>query len=269
MNGLESEQTRSASWNKPRLLLVVTLVLCAGAALFCLWLYTYANSPGPRGEESHVIVTIERGMSVTAIGKLLCEKGVIKDDLFFPLLARLTGKSGRLQAGELRLATGKSILEVIDMLAHARPVHRVVTIPEGLNGAEIAILFEKKGICDRRRYQELMKDAAFIKKLGMEGLDSLEGYLFPDTYYLTRDDYGAEQVITMQVNQFKEVWTQLRAGASDEVNRNEVIILASMVEKETGRGSERSLIAGVFMNRLKKKMRLQSDPTVIYGCKNF
>ena len=253
-----------------RVVLVATLFLLGGVILGALWLYSYAYSTGPDVGKSHVMVTIERGASVREIGGILSQAGLIRGDALFPLMAWLSGKSGSLQAGEFNLATRRSVVEIIDMLVTARPVHRTVTVPEGLNAEEMASLFEQKGLCDRRSYEALVKDKAFIARLGLDGVSSLEGYLFPDTYYLTKDDRGAEKIITKQVERFHAVWEKLVGELEGvELSRSDVVTLASIVEKETGNAAERPLIAGVFHNRLKKGMRLQSDPTVVYGVEDF
>ena len=114
------------------------------------------------------------------------------------------------------------------------------------------------------RFLALTKDADFIKKIGFN-LENLEGYLFPDTYTLTRDTVTEEKLITMMTNRFQVIWNDLEQDLPAGLSRHQAITLASIVEKETGMSDERPLIAQVFLNRLKKKMRLQSDPTVIYG----
>ena len=247
----------------------MTLLLLGMVSGAALWIHFYAYGPGPIQNESEVVVTIERGSSSRQIGRILAESGLIGDDLLFPLVAKLSGKGHCLQAGEFSLETGHSVVEVIEALAKARPIPLSVTIPEGLNGEEIAALLESKGLCERQSYETMMRDRELIDTFGLGDLPSLEGYLFPDTYHLDREEHGAVQLITMQVKRFNEVWEALVAEQDTEADRHEVVILASMVEKETGKGEERPLIAGVFYNRLAQGMRLQSDPTVVYGVKDY
>ena len=154
-------------------------------------------------------------------------------------------------------------------LAVARPVQHPVTIPEGLSAREIGRIFAEGGWCDEMRFERLSGDGKFIASLGFAELKSLEGYLFPDTYYLTRDIHGEEELIRIMTKRFKDVWQEIAPSPEDTARLHDIVILASMVEKETARADERPVVAGVFYNRLKKGMRLQSDPTVIYGMSNF
>lgn len=233
------------------------------------WLADYAYAPGPVNKDKSIVVVIEKGTSVKQIGEILGQAGLIKYDIRFPIIARLSGDSGRLKAGEFRLETGKSVLETIRLLVHAKVVQHTITLPEGLNGREMAHLFEEKGLCDSKVYLDLMGDSGFIKKLGLDDVTSLEGYLFPDTYYFTREQKGAAHFITMQVKRFQKVWQELVGQADESIDREKMVTLASIIEKETGAPGERSVISGVFHNRLKKNMRLQSDPTVVYGLEDF
>ena len=225
---------------------------------------TGALSPG-----KEVIINIPKGVSVRTIGEILGDAGLIENDSRFLLLAKFSGYSGRLQAGEFRLKGGQRPGDVIKALAFAEPVQHPVTVIEGLSAEEIAELFEKKGWCDAEKFISLIADRQFIDLLGLKDLSSLEGYLYPDTYLLTTEMKGSEKIITMMVQRFSQVWTELTSEIDHEISREKMVILASIVEKETAAASERSLIAGVFTNRLARGMRLQSDPTVVYGIENF
>ncbi len=229
----------------------------------------YVLGKGPTPPENEVIVNIPKGSSVKAIGKILGDAGLIRTDLRFLLLAKFSGYSGRLQAGEFRLRGGQRPGDVIKELAFAKPVQHSVTIIEGLRAKDIAELFAKKGWCDAEKFISLVTDKRFIEILDLENISSLEGYLYPDTYLLTSEMKGAGKIITMLVHRFSTVWAELTAEKDRVINREKMVILASMVEKETAAASERSLIAGVFTNRLARGMRLQSDPTVVYGIENF
>ncbi|WP_240910082.1 endolytic transglycosylase MltG [Desulfopila sp. IMCC35008] len=259
--------SKYTGWKRVAILAALFLFVIAGIGIW--WLTRYAYAPGPDNENESVIVVIEKGASVRQIGETLARAGLIKYDIRFPIIARLSGDSGRLKAGEFRLLTGKSVLETIRSLVHAKVVQHTITLPEGLSGQEMAMLFEERGLCDSNSYLALMGNSTFIRNLGMEGVSSLEGYLFPDTYYFTREQKGAEHFVTMQVRRFHKVWEELTESLPTPVDREKIVTLASIVEKETGAAGERSLIAGVFYNRLKKNMRLQSDPTVVYGVDNF
>lgn len=252
-----------------RVVLWTALFLCLTILPAAGWLMFYGYSRGPVVENDTAVINILKGTSVRGISEILGEARIIRDDVRFVLLAKLQGVSAKLKAGEFQLPTGKTPIEVLKLLASARPVQHVLTIPEGLTAEEIADIFAQDSWCDPYVFQELILDGEFIARLGLSGALSLEGYLYPDTYYLTRDVHGAETVITLLVNRFHTVWEELTHDLEERPDRRKTVILASIVEKETGDSAERPLIASVFQNRLKQGMRLQSDPTVIYGLSDF
>jgi len=236
---------------------------------FVGWLLQYGYGRGGEQASSSVVVDIPQGTSVRGISRILGEAGVIDDDIRFMLLARWQGVATRLRAGEFELPLGKTPLEVLDILIRVKPYQRSITIPEGLRGEEIAELFAREGWCDPYVFAELLLDEDFIRELGLEDVSSLEGYLFPDTYFLTKEMRGSKNIITMQVNRFHQVWGEIVRDLEKEPDRKETVILASIVEKETGDAAERPIIASVFHNRLRIGMKLQSDPTVVYGTGAF
>lgn len=226
----------------------------------------YAFYPGPAQDNESVAVYIPKGKSTREIGTILAEAGVIDDDIRFLLLAKISGYAGRLQAGEFLFETGRRPLTVLKTLATARSIQYTVTIPEGLRSSEIAAILGDGGWCHPNSFKSLLVDKQFIAELGLAGVDSLEGYLFPDTYMLTRDLRGeTDKIVGLMVNRFVRVWAEMTHGLEVKPDRQKTVILASIVEKETGAASERPLIAGVFHNRLQLGMKLQSDPTVAFG----
>ncbi len=230
------------------------------------WMYRYATTPGPSGPPE-VVVSIPRGISVERISEILADAGVIYGDIRFSYLARLKGMATKLRAGEFALKTGKLPAEIIYDLSRALPLQHSVTIAEGLRAVDIAAIFARQNLCDSQEFVDLVNNTEFIFSLGFEKLKSLEGYLYPDTYFLTRiPEISAKEIVTMMVRRFQKVWEELEVEDNDI---RDVVILASIVEKETADPAERPLIASVFQNRLTKGMRLQSDPTVIYGLQNF
>ncbi len=252
-----------------RVVLWTTLFLCLVVFSAATWLLMYSFNQGPATGSTSVIIDIPKGTSVRGISKILGEGKVITDDIRFLLLAKLLGVSSKLQAGEFQLPTGRTPVEVLELLSNAKPVQHSVTIPEGLRADEIAELFANEGWCERDTFVELVKDSDFISRLNLPDVSSLEGYLYPDTYYLTRDIRGADKIITLLVQRFQTVWQELIVDLDPPPDQKKTVILASIVEKETGASSERPLIASVFHNRLKIGMRLQSDPTVVYGVDSY
>ncbi len=245
------------------LLFVLVLTVCGG------WFASYVLSPGPQNSNETVVIAIPKGTSVRGILDILAREGAVQEDIRFLLLAKLSGYGSRLQAGEFRLHTGIKPLEVLRELAYARSIEYPITIPEGLRAAEIAQIFGDSGWCNPKNFLKLVNDKEFLAKLGFSHLESLEGYLFPDTYLLTRDITGSEKIIPIMVKRFNDVWSEVTAGVPEPLDVEKTVILASIVEKETGAPEERPLIAAVFRNRLESGMRLQSDPTVIYGTQKF
>jgi UPF0755 protein len=253
-----------------RVILGMTLFFCFSIITAGGWLYRYTLTTIPMDAES-VVVTIPRGSSVIEIGHILAEAGLIPEDMRFQILAKLMGVSSRLQAGEFRLPTGHTPMEILKELSIAKPVEHKITVVEGMTAKEIGRLFADSGWGTFEEFMQLIEDPAIIKKYGFEG-NSLEGYLFPDTYHFTKASADAESLVDMMVSRFKKVWAELAdelAESEVKLTPQEIVILASIVEKETGASEERPRIASVFINRLRVKMPLQSDPTVIYGIKNF
>lgn len=234
-----------------------------------VWVVIYGVRPGPHTAAETVVVIIPRGSSIRGIGTILADNGVVSEDIRFLLLAKISGYAGRLQAGEFRLDTGRTPFEVLRTLVSAKQVQHSITIPEGLRASEIAEIFSEGGWLDPQSFANLLVNKEFMAKQGFSGLDSLEGYLFPDTYLLTRDINGAEKIIALMVGRFNQVWAEITAKLEEKPDQGKTVILASIVEKETGSAVERPLIAGVFRNRLQLGMKLQSDPTVVYGLENY
>lgn len=251
----------------PGTILLLVFVSCG---LF-VYYQSYLNNPGPTplADTKSVIVTIPKGSSVKTIATILDSNNIIRNDLRFLILAKLSGYSTSLQAGEFRLPYGKKPLEILKLLASAKPVSYSITIPEGLTAIQIAKIFAEDDWCEEAKFLQLVHDPEVIKEFGLTGGKTLEGFLFPDTYLFTRDVSGADRVIGILLARFKKVWEEETSGLNPTPDVDKTVILASIVEKETAAPSERPLIAGVFHNRLKRGMRLQSDPTVVYGVENY
>lgn len=241
--------------------LLASVVLVLG-----IWLGSYANSPAPVAQDTTVL--IPRGTGVGEIRGILARQHLLADDLRFLMLATLTGRAGHLRAGEYRIPAHATPLQILRLLEQGSIIREKVTIPEGLSIEQIAVLLAKDSWIDVQRFISLTRDRDFIRTLEIDQ-SSLEGYLFPDTYQLSRCDVTEEDILRMMTRRFKIVWQEVSAGGKPPMSRHQIVTLASIVEKETGVETERPLIAGVFLNRLARNMRLQSDPTVIYGIEDF
>ncbi len=252
-----------------RIALGLILFLFVSSAALVGWFFQFTEDVAEGDNNQHVAVVIPKGSTVQKINSILAEQKLVEKDIRFLLLARYLGIATKLQAGEFALHRGQTAEELLLELSSAKPIQHPVTIPEGLVINDIAAIFAAGGWCDQNTYNRLAHDPEFLKSLGFSNLQNLEGYLYPDTYYLTQKGHDAADLIRMQVKRFFTVWDEVKKGKQTELSPFEVLILASMVEKEAGKAVERPIIAGVFLNRLKKKMRLQSDPTVMYGIENF
>jgi len=175
----------------------------------------------------------------------------------------------KIRPGEYELDASLSSQEILAKLLSGRVVLHPVTIPEGYNLAQIADVLSTQQVTDAKEFTKLVRDRAYIATLGIEA-DSLEGYLFPETYSFPRGT-KAREVIKAMVDGLHRVWSaeMQEQAARMKLSLHQVLTLASVIEKETGSKEERELIAAVFHNRLRKKIPLQSDPTVIYGLPAF
>jgi UPF0755 protein len=246
--------------------LVLALAAAGGAWLARRW-WELALSAPERGGAA-VIAEVPAGASVRAVAAQLERQGAIRDARAFTWLARLEKKDGALHVGEYEIAPGLSAREVLALLVEGRVRLHGVTIPEGLRIEEIAARVSAAGFGSESDYVSLARDAAFARAAGVTG-ETLEGYLFPETYRFPRGA-SAKEVITAQLAQFERAWTELAPlAAKCGLSKRDAVILASLIEKETGAPAERPLISAVFHNRLARGMRLETDPSVIYGIPDF
>lgn len=230
----------------------------------------YVNLFMPSGQGTvPVLIEFEQGAGFRQIANSLNEKGLIKDKTAFLLLATLRGSTKSAQAGEYEFSASMSPATILQKLERGLVMRHPVTIPEGYNIMDIADLLERKGLCKKERFLAKASDKAFLVSSGIDALTA-EGFLFPDTYYIYKGEPEGAIIVNM-VSRFREVFTDdlKKRAMAVGLSINNLLTLASVVEKETGQASERPRIARVFLNRLKKGMMLQSDPTVIYGIKDF
>jgi UPF0755 protein len=193
---------------------------------------------------------------------------LIRDARALSLLARFSGDEGNLRAGEYEVSSSWSTRTILNRLTSGRVKTYEIVLPEGIRAAEVAIRLELAGLADAAEFLATVKDPAVAKALGVDQA-GLEGYLYPETYRLPRH-LTSREIAGVFVDQFNSVWRGIEEIATAQsLTRHEIVTLASIVEKETAAPEERPLIAAVFHNRLKRKMRLETDPTVIYGIADF
>lgn len=209
-----------------------------------------------------VTFQIHSGEPFSRINYRLGEAGIIDSTKIFHRYCQHKNYLTSFKTGIYEIPTGITMLGVIELFQSGKGVLTNVTIPEGKNLFEIADILEDSKVTSKQDFIRMATDPAFTKVLGVPG-ETLEGYLYPETYSFAPQT-PAKDVAAAMVKIFNDRTLGLDFEASS-LSKKEVIILASIVEKETGAGFERPLIAGVFLNRLKKRMRLQSDPTTIYG----
>lgn len=243
------------------LLLVVALALSGGL----VWEYARLSRPyrGFTGEQT--FVDLPPGTPVAEIARRLAMAGVVVDPYTFRLAAHLAQVDRRLRAGEYRFTVAATPSEVAARLARGDVFTRPITIPEGLNIDEVAALFERAGFGPAASFREAASNTSLVAAID-PGASTLEGYLFPDTYPLSRHA-TADELVAAMATKFTHVFdVDLRASAAAaEMSPREVVTLASLVELETAQPAERPLVAAVFRNRLRLGMPLQCDPTVVYA----
>ncbi len=245
----DSRKTGRSGAKKLLLAVFLVFLVAAGVAWFVLM---------PYGPETETFVDLAPGSSALAIGGTLEQAGVVRSRFAFDLM-RVCFR-GKLKAGEYLFDHPAPAIEVYERIARGDVYTVALVIPEGANIFDIAARVEQAGLGTRTSFLN-----AAVQQVGLVvDLDphakSLEGYLFPDTYRFPRNA-DAAQIVAAMVHRFRAVAAQL--GIHENVHQ--VVTIASLVEKETAVDADRPLVASVFDNRLKKKMPLETDPSVIYG----
>lgn len=229
-------------------------------------LAAWALLAAPDGAEPATIV-VEPGDRASDVAETLAGAGLVHSELIFELLMRVTRADRRLQPGEYAFEGGERSLEILDRLVEGRVETIRVTVPEGLTLEETVEALARQGIGPPEALEEAFRDPSPIADIDPEA-GNLEGYLFPETYRL-RKPVLAESVAERMVQTFRERFFAVHRKeiAAGELDLREVVTLASLVEKETAIEEEKPRIAGVFAARLDRGMRLQCDPTIVYGLK--
>ena len=247
----------------------IFLAVALSAVLAFGDLVLFAFKPAQPGSDKIVILEVRKGQNNLEITRSLESEGVVRDAKTFYRLGRLSRQWKNIKAGEYKVSPAMSPIQIFSILTSGISLVHQVTLREGENMYEIAADLESKRLTTRKRFLELCRDPEFFRPLlgdQSDGIANLEGYLFPDTYFFNRS-LSAEDMIRQMVRRFLAMWSDAELMRAKELgfSRHQTITLASIVEKETGVPQERPMISSVFHNRLKKKMRLQSDPTTIYG----
>ncbi len=212
--------------------------------------------------EEQTIVEIPRGYGLNSIASLLEKNNIVNNKRTFIAYSYLLGSGSTLKAGEYEFEPGLTINQVFDKLKKGDVILRKVTIPEGLNVNEIGEILEKNKVVSKNSFLELASNTEYAKKYFQTNINSLEGFLFPDTYSFNKNE-KPEFVIETMIKRFREVFDQIEGSQFHDLI--EIVTRASIIEKETPLNSEKPLVSAVIDNRLKIGMRLACDPTVIYA----
>ena len=249
-----------------KLLILLVVAVVVGSAGFFVAAQKFLDEPASSIHEE-VIFEVAPGESFRTISHRLETRGLIKNGTMLRLYARVTGRGSKMRVGEYLMNKDITPRLVMDVITSGKSLEHEVTVAEGLNIFEIADIFAEEKLCTKEQALQIFRDKSLIHELLGEDHESLEGYLFPETYRVTKYT-GARGLTKIMVERFKEVYAKL-ATLPDwnklKLSRNELVTLASIIEKETGAPEERPVISSVFHNRLRIHMRLQTDPTVIYG----
>ncbi|NIP37973.1 MAG: endolytic transglycosylase MltG [Candidatus Dadabacteria bacterium] len=250
---------------KLRSLIFFFLILFVIALLSAYYLFNYYTKEFAYNSEIK-LVEINKGESVTKISKKLLDNKIIFNDKLFVLYVRINKLEGSLKAGEYEFSKNLTIKDVTERLINGDVKLRKVTIPEGLTLKQIAQVFERNNLFSATEFLSALEDQNLKQELLGSEINSYEGFIFPETYNYSKDA-GPEEFVRMMVAMHKKVFDELRPNYNEEndLSDYEILKLASIIEKESGANSELRTISSVFHNRLRIGMKLDSDPTIIYG----
>jgi UPF0755 protein len=246
--------------------LIIPIAVALGTYAFLRQSFSLPLRPW---DQSSTLFEAENQKSLRSIARELKRQGLIRHDWAFVLMAQLKKKDTAIKAGEYELSASMSPEQILDKMVKGEMFLRQVTIREGTALKEIGPLLESAGIVTLDEFSRLVTDEALLKQFRITGKDA-EGYLFPETYRFPRKT-PPEQVVSKMLSEFSQRWTpEFEEKAKElKLSRHQIVTLASIIEKESGNFDEQPVISSVFHNRLKRGMRLQADPTVIYGIENF
>jgi UPF0755 protein len=242
-----------------------------GLTAVCVALYFVFQSLNAPLSQMRAMVNVEIkvGMNNNQIASLLLEKRAIRSKPFFAMMAKLTGKSVKLKAGEYEIDASNTSWTILKRVVDGKSVLHKVTVPEGFSVAQIARLIASKGLSDEQSLLMAARAPELLNKFGIKGRDA-EGYMMPETYSF-RKDSSADEIVNKMVSLFftkvKPIVAKYQAGSKQTLH--EILTLASIIEKEAANQDEFPIVSAVFHNRLHRGMLLQADPTVIYATPDY
>ncbi|MDB4969903.1 MAG: Endolytic murein transglycosylase [Myxococcales bacterium] len=267
-----------ADQKKAAKIVALTVLLLLAVVGGVAWQAIRYPESSPGGEPREAKLSVEKGMTLAEIARRLHAGGLIDHPSWFRFYANERGLAQKIRAGQYTLSSKMTPHQLLDRLVEGVPVEEVaVTIPEGKNMVQVAELLDAAGVSNKDEALKAMRDPAFVRSLGVPN-GTLEGYLYPDTYRF-RPGSPAQKVLAHLVKRSQDVLALLEKQHADGVamlkkqyqfTSREIVLMASLVEKETAQPAERPRIAGVFLNRLRLPTfvphRLETDPTIVYGC---
>ena len=260
----------------PRVAAVLAALLVLGAAAGAGWFIyrtpgaviesSVAPIPARQGQDRSVLVTVDKGESATDIGHALAAAGVVRSSRLFEVLVGVTGVQDSLEAGEYDFDPGMPAIEVVQRIATGRTASRQVTIPEGLRDEQIGDLLEKSHVVSKSDFMAALDKSnyqvPFLSQLQDD--DDLEGFVFPASYQFSRT-VTATQVVQELLQGFQDNVADKVQIEGQDLTLEQVVTLASIVEREAAVPGDRPLIASVYLNRLRAGIPLQADPTVQFA----
>ncbi len=212
----------------------------------------------------YIYVDIPKGVGCETVAEILYENGVIRHPFLFTVWARITGNDRKIKAGRYEFRVSSGIREALGKMVEGEVFDIKITIPEGFTAKEIASVFCSKAVVDSLEFMKLVRDSSLVARFGIDA-PTLEGFLFPDTYFVI-DSIPAMKVIEMMVKRFFEVFDSSLKTRMDSIGfcLNEIVTLASLVQSEAMKTEEMPVISSVYYNRLSLGRRLESCPTVLY-----
>ncbi len=231
-------------------------------------LFRYAKTPGLTSALPQLI-DVSPGENFNTVAKVLEKNDIIRKPEKFKFLARVKMLDNRIKAGEYRLSAAMTPLEILKIMTDGDVFLYKITIPEGYNIYQIASILEKKGVVSETEFIQAATDKSLSQKMGIDA-PGFEGFLFPETYFFEKT-VSSEMIIRTMVDCFFKNFDPLWKSRPPDFpfTLYETVIMASLIEKETSLAEERPLVSSVFHNRIQKNMKLECDPTVIYGLKDF
>ena len=269
MTPSDQSNTTNRIWKKLTVIVAVCFIFAlAAAALVIRDIYQFAETPAGNKTEA-IIFSVQPGQTIRTAAGQLHDLRLISNPLKFRILSRIKGLDNKLKIGEYQLSSAMSPNEILDILVSGKSVLYRVTIPEGYNLRQVAQAIATSGLATYDQFYQTATDPEFAQKRGIPA-DTLEGYLFPDTYLFPKGT-TPRKIIYAMVDRFESIFIPQWEVRAQQLGFtvHQIVTLASMIEKETGAPSERPIISSVFHNRIRKRMRLESDPTVIYAIADF